>query len=56
MAALLGGVIVAYFSFKALFVTMGLADTLATFLAWRGNLPKGTRNPLKNVPAAVTGV
>ncbi|HJX66970.1 MAG TPA: MFS transporter [Polyangia bacterium] len=55
VAALLGGVIVAYFSFKALFVTMGLADTLATFLAWRGNLPKGTRNPLKNAPAAVTG-
>ena len=55
VAALLGGIIVAYFSFKTLFVSMGLADTLATFLAWRGDLPSGTRNPLKNAPASVTG-
>jgi len=33
----------------------GFADTLATFLAWRGDLPKGTRNLLKNAPASVTG-
>ena len=30
----------AYFSFTALFVTMSLVDTVATFLAWRGDLPK----------------
>jgi MFS family permease len=52
VAALLGGVVVAYFSFKALFLAMGFIDTLATLLAWRGDLPRGTRNP---VPA-VTGV
>ncbi|MGA7742107.1 MAG: MFS transporter [Polyangia bacterium] len=39
-AALLGGAIVAYCSFTALFVTMGLVDTAATVLAWRGGLPK----------------
>jgi MFS family permease len=33
VAALLGGVIVAYFSFKMLFVTMGLIDMFAAFLA-----------------------
>ena len=44
-AALMGGVIVAYFSFTALFVTMGLVDTLATFLAWKGDLPKGAGAP-----------
>jgi MFS family permease len=32
-AALAGGVIVAYFSFTTLFVTMGLMDSLAAFLA-----------------------
>lgn len=42
-AALLGGVIVAYFSFTTLFLTMGLVDTLATFVAWRGDLPNDTR-------------
>jgi MFS family permease len=35
VAALLGGVIVAYFSFKTLFVSMALIDVVATFLAWR---------------------
>jgi MFS family permease len=35
-AALLGGVIVAYFSFKTLFVSMALIDVVATILAWRG--------------------
>jgi MFS family permease len=44
-AALLGGVIVAYFSFTALFVTMGLVDTLATLLAWKGDLPKDAGAP-----------
>ena len=39
-AALVGGSIVAYFSFKTLFVIMGLLDALASLLAWRGNLPK----------------
>lgn len=35
-AALLGGVIVAYFSFKTLFLAMALIDIVATLLAWRG--------------------
>lgn len=39
-AALVGGVIVAYSSFKTLFLTMGLIDIIATVLAWRGDLPK----------------
>jgi MFS family permease len=43
-AALLGGVIVAYFSFPVLFVTMGLIDMVATFVAWRGDLPKDARS------------
>jgi MFS family permease len=34
VAALLGGVIVAYFSFKTLFISMALIDVVATFLAW----------------------
>jgi len=46
-AALVGGVIVAYFSFKILFLTMGLIDMVATVLAWRGDLPK-------DAPAAVS--
>lgn len=37
-AAIVGGVIVAYFSFTVLFVTMSLIDTLAIFVAWRGIL------------------
>jgi MFS family permease len=39
-AALVGGVVVAYFSFKTLFLTMGLIDMTATVLAWRSDLPK----------------
>jgi MFS family permease len=39
-AALIGGVIVAYFSFKTLFLTMGMIDLVATVLAWRGDLPQ----------------
>jgi MFS family permease len=39
-SALVGGVIVAYFSFKTLFLAMGLIDMIATVLAWRGDLPK----------------
>jgi hypothetical protein len=35
VAALLGGVIVAYFSFKVLFVAMGLIDMFAALLAVR---------------------
>jgi MFS family permease len=50
VAALLGGVIVAYFSFRTLFVTMGLIDTLATLLAWRGDLPKDARTPREASP------
>ena len=50
VAALLGGVIVAYFSFTVLFVTMGLVDTLATLLAWRGDLPKSSRTPKAAYP------
>ena len=42
-AALVGGIIVAYFSFKTLFVVMGLIDMLAALLAWRGDLPKAVR-------------
>jgi MFS family permease len=49
-AALLGGVIVAYFSFTALFVTMGFVDTLATLLAWRGDLPRSPRPPKEEFP------
>jgi len=44
-AALLGGVVVAYFSFKTLFLTMGLIDVIATVLAWRGDLPKDAPTP-----------
>ena len=43
VAALVGGIILACFSFNALFATMGLVDSLATFLAWRGDLPKDAR-------------
>jgi MFS family permease len=39
VAALVGGVVVAYFSFNTLFLTMGLIDLVATVLAWRGDLP-----------------
>jgi MFS family permease len=38
LAALAGGLIVAYGSFTILFVAMGLIDTVAIFVAWRGNL------------------
>ena len=40
VAALVGGVIVSYFSFRTLFLTMGLIDLIATVLAWSGDLPK----------------
>ena len=50
VAALLGGVIVAYFSFTVLFVTMGFVDTLATLLAWRGDLPKSPGTPKAAYP------
>jgi len=50
VAALIGGVIVGYFSFTALFVTMALIDTVASVVAWQGELrrdesadPVGTR-------------
>jgi MFS family permease len=49
VAALAGGVIVAYFSFKTLFLTMGLVDMVATVLAWRSNL---TGDLPKDAPAA----
>jgi len=35
-AALLGGVVVAYFSFTVLFLTMASIDTVAIVVAWRG--------------------
>jgi MFS family permease len=35
-AALIGGLIVSYFSFTALFVGMACIDTLAMYVAWRG--------------------
>jgi len=35
-AALVGGVIVAYFSFSILFATMAGIDALALFVAWKG--------------------
>ncbi len=38
VAALIGGVIVSSFSFTALFVTMGIVDTLALITAWRSDL------------------
>jgi MFS family permease len=41
VAALLGGIIVAYFSFTVLFVAMSLIDTIANVVAWRGDL-RGT--------------
>ena len=44
-AALVGGVIVAYFSFPTLFVSMGLIDLVATFVAWKGGLPNDARTP-----------
>jgi MFS family permease len=44
-AALIGGLIVAYSSFSVLFVTMGLIDTIAIFVAWRGDLRSGTSAP-----------
>ena len=40
-AALIGGAIVAYFSFTALFVTMAVVDALAIVVAWRGDLHRG---------------
>lgn len=42
VASLLGGVIVAYFSFNALFLTMAAIDAFATVVAWRGFGPPRT--------------
>lgn len=36
VAALVGGLVVAYFSFTALFLGMACIDTIAIFVAWRG--------------------
>jgi MFS family permease len=38
LAALTGGLIVSYFSFEALFITMAAVDTAAVLVAWRGDL------------------
>jgi MFS family permease len=38
VASLLGGALVAYASFTALFVTMGVIDLVAFLVAWRGDL------------------
>jgi MFS family permease len=42
LAALIGGIIVAYASFTSLFLTMALIDVLATLLAIQGNLQHRT--------------
>jgi len=39
VASVVGGVIVAYFSFNALFVAMATIDFIATIVAWRGFRP-----------------
>jgi MFS family permease len=41
VAALAGGLIVAYGSFTILFISMGLIDTVAIVVAWRGDLQLG---------------
>lgn len=38
VAALIGGVIVGYFSFTVLFITMAFIDTVAGLVAWQGDL------------------
>jgi MFS transporter, DHA1 family, multidrug resistance protein len=38
VAALIGGVVVGYFSFTALFLTMAAIDSAAIFVAWHGDL------------------
>jgi len=38
-ASLLGGLVVSYFSFSALFLSMAAIDTVAFFVAWRGFRP-----------------
>jgi MFS family permease len=45
LAALIGGLIVAYGSFTILFISMGLIDTIAIFVAWRGDLQLGGAVP-----------
>jgi MFS family permease len=49
LASLVGGVIVSYFSFTVLFLTMALIDAVAALLAARGDLQNGVD------PAAVKG-
>jgi MFS family permease len=41
-AAFAGGLIVAWFSFAALFITMASIDVVAVFLCWRGGLHEAT--------------
>jgi MFS family permease len=48
-AALIGGLIVAYFSFKTLFVSMALIDVVATILAW-GEAPADDTSPALQIP------
>jgi MFS family permease len=40
VASLLGGLVIAYFSFSALFLSMAVIDTVAIFVAWRGFRPE----------------
>ena len=48
-AALIGGVIVSYFSFKTLFVSMALIDVVATILAW-GETPADDTSTALQIP------
>jgi MFS family permease len=41
-AALIGGLAVAYFSFRALFLSMAFVDAIATVVAWRGRYAGAT--------------
>jgi MFS family permease len=50
-AALIGGVIVSYFSFKTLFISMALIDVVATILAW-GEAPANDTSPALQIPGA----
>jgi MFS family permease len=44
VASLVGGLIVAYFSFNALFLSMAAIDAFATFVAWRGFRPEAAQS------------
>jgi len=50
LAALAGGLIVAYGSFEILFITMGVIDTIAILVAWTGDL-EGRNQPEARRPS-----